>query len=179
MLFGRKEEFAIEAMVEPGLTAPSSVWGRMRIWCKGFPLGDFDNPHCGLPDDDLQVLGAKVQDLWHPSFEGLDDAGLFHHLDRLLFGCRNGEPFPDSRSLEECRADAHAFIRFGFLTNWGEMFDSTGKCFVVCSDGHRVKVLHQPESTTGCITFEFSVESIKTTCAQFGTWFSEQSTRLR
>lgn len=84
MLFGLKEAFAIEAMVEPDLVPSSAVWGRMRIWCKGTSFGDYDSSHCALPAEHLQELSAEVQDLRHLS------------LDGLLFGCRDGAPLQDA-----------------------------------------------------------------------------------
>ncbi len=66
MLFGQKHLFAIEAMVEPYLTQPSSVWGRMRIWCSGKPFGDYANEHCGLPAAHLQNLAHDLPSLWYP-----------------------------------------------------------------------------------------------------------------
>lgn len=179
MIFGNTKQFAIEAMVEPDLVPPSSVWGRLRIWCNDFPLGDFENTHCGLPANHLREFAAQVQDLWHPSFAGLDDATQFHHLDWLLFGCIGGESAFDTRSLEECETDANTFSRFSFLTNWGEMFDSTGKCFVVCLDEKTVTVLHRPLLTMDCISFTFPIDGVKTACAQFDAWFSTESARLR
>jgi hypothetical protein len=178
MLFGDKEAFAIEAMVESGLTPPSTVWGRMRIWCNNLPLGDYSNANCGLPAAHLQELCAEVQHLWHPSFDGLEDSDLFHHLDVLLFGCPTESPSVETHSPEECTTGAETLARFSFLTNWGEMFDTTGKCFVVCQDGKTVKIIHQPASAADCITFQFSTEAIQTACTQFGLWYSEQSTAL-
>jgi hypothetical protein len=42
-IFGDKNDFAIEAGVEPDLVPPSLLWGHMRIWCAGVPLGNIND----------------------------------------------------------------------------------------------------------------------------------------
>ena len=49
-LFGNRDDFAIEAGVEPHLNPPSAVWGHLCIWCRGIAIGDIENKHCGLYD---------------------------------------------------------------------------------------------------------------------------------
>jgi hypothetical protein len=179
MLFGLKEAFAIEAMVEPDLVPPSTVWGRMRIWCMGTSFGDYDGSHCGLPAEHLQELSAEVQDLWHASLDGLSDTEIFQRLDGLLFGYRDGAPLHDTRSLDDCHSDAHTYSRFSFLTNWEEMFNSTAKCFVVCPDRKTVKVIQQASPAAACKAFTFSATALQDACTQFGLWYADQSARLR
>lgn len=99
MLFGHKEDFAIEAMVEPDLIPPSSVWGRMCIWCEGTPLGDYLEEHCGLPSGHLEELARDLPTLWHKDFEGMSDANIFRYLDALLYGYRDGIEIADDCSL--------------------------------------------------------------------------------
>ena len=47
-LFGDREDFAIEAGVEPDGHTASTVWGHMCVWCRGVALGDIGDTHCGI-----------------------------------------------------------------------------------------------------------------------------------
>ena len=39
-VFGDRDDFAIEAGVEPDRHTAGTVWGHMCVWCRGVPLGD-------------------------------------------------------------------------------------------------------------------------------------------
>jgi hypothetical protein len=179
MIFGEKHDFAIEAMVEPNLVLPSSVWGRMRVWCVGVPLGDFSVPHSGLPISPFKSLCLALPDLWLPEFEGKREEELFNCLDAVLYGIKDGVEVVDDRTPEECDHDARAYWRFSFLTNWGEMFDRAGKSFIFCANGDGVNVLNRPIGSTQLQSFRTSVASIQTACQAFTTWFEQESIRLR
>lgn len=179
MIFGEKHDFAIEAMVEPNLVLPSSVWGRMRVWCAGVPLGDFAEPHCGLPSSPFKSLCLDLPELWDPEFERKSDEELFNHLDAVLYGFKDGVEVADERTLEECEDDARAYSRFSFLTNWGEMFDREGKSFIFCADGDSVNVLNRPIGSTQLRCLRTSAVSVQAACSEFMTWFEQELTKLR
>src|SRR5262245_40059927 len=124
MLFGSKQAFAIEAMVEPDLLAPSAVWGRMRIWCQSIPFGDYTEPHCALfpAYESFKSLQASLPHLWEPELSGLSDLQLLNRLDELLFGCHGDVEVPDNRTASQCGDDWKRYGKFSFLTNWGEQF---------------------------------------------------------
>lgn len=178
MLFGHKEDFAIEAMVEPDLIPPSSVWGRMRIWCEGTPLGDYSEQHSGLPSGHLEELSRDLLTLWHKDFEGMSDANIFRYLDALLYGYRDGIEIADDRSLLQSTEDAHIFGPFTFLTNWEEMFDQEGKAFILCPDAHRVKIIVQSLDQLTYRSLTTSAAAVQMACENFLSWFKEESVRL-
>lgn len=178
MLFGQKLRFAIEAMIEPGLNSPSSVWGRMRVWCNGKALGDYSKEQCGLPYIQFHALRDGLPMFWLREFDSLDDVSIFHRLDGAVFGCRNGIEVVDERTPAQYRDDALLYGRFLFLVNWGEMFDGEGKLFILCSDGTHVRVLHQPANSTGCNVLIATVTDVEGACDGFLSWFERQAAAL-
>ncbi|QGW80815.1 AadA family aminoglycoside 3''-O-nucleotidyltransferase [Variovorax paradoxus] len=178
MLFGRKDHFAIEAMVEPDLVVPSAAWGRMRVWASGFSIGDYANPRCGLPRDEFEQLAINLPALWNREFDGMADVELFDYLDRLLYGCRRGAELFDDRTLPQLSEDERLYGKFSFLINWGEMFDNSGKSFIFCPDGRTVKVLHQPLRSEQYISLEAPLEAVREACHKFVGWFDQQVLRL-
>lgn len=86
MLFGNPTDFAIEAMTEPHLSAPSALWGRMRVVCDKQIYGDYENPHCALYPAYCQFrwFRENVADLWDSSFNGLSNSELHDLLDHAI-----------------------------------------------------------------------------------------------
>ena len=179
MIFGEKHDFAIEAMVEPNLILPSSVWGRVRVWCAGVPLGDFSESHCGLRCSPFKSLCLDLPELWDPEFEGKSDEELFNHLDAVLYGFKDGFEVVDDRTPEECKDDDCAFWRFSFLTNWGEIFYREGKSFIFCADGDKVNVLNRPVGSTQLRSLRTSAASVRAACSEFMIWFEQELIKLR
>lgn len=178
MLFGHKEDFAIEAMVEPDLIPPSSVWGRTRIWCEGTPLGDYSKEHCGLPSEHLEELSRDLPTLWHKGFEGMSDADIFRYLDASLYGYRDGGEIDDDRNLMQSVQDDPKLGSFIFLTNWEEMFDREGKAFILCPDGKMVRIIVQSLDQLTYRSLTTSVVAVQMACESFSSWFKEESVRL-
>lgn len=179
MIFGKPDQFAIEAMVEPYLVAPSSVWGRMRVWCAGTPLGDYSSEHCGLPGAHFEELGHKVLTLWRGEFNGLSNDQIFDLLDFRLYGYVDGIEMPDDRTDVQVDQDAAAYGRFNFLNNWGEMFDQIGKAFILCPDGASTRVLYRPYGVAVCQAFEAPSTLVIDACSNFVEWHDANSVRLR
>lgn len=178
MLFGSKNEFAIEAMVEPDLMPPSSAWGRLRVWCAGFAIGDFDNSHCGLPVPHFKDLGPRARTLWRNEFEGLSDEQLFNLVDARYHGCVDGMELPDARSDAQLGEDSRTYGVFDFLTGWGEMFDRCGKTFIFCPDGVTVRMLHRPDDGRPVLALEASAAAVTDACRLLVTWFDSVSEQL-
>jgi hypothetical protein len=180
MLFGDTNHFAIEAMVEPGLSAPSSVWGRMRVWCQGQFLGDYSEEHCALyPAYRLfKRLDSNLPNLWKKEFNELSDAALFDLLDGLLFGYHGDVELDDNRTLEQCQIDAEAFGKFSFLTNWGEQFDRAGKSFIVCPEASTVNVLNRSSPSEGLVSLHAPVSSVQEAIHEFCGWFEQLQAQL-
>jgi hypothetical protein len=109
MLFGDPSDFAIEADVEPSLTPPSSVWGHMCIWCRGFALGRLEERYCALYHShcSFEWVATHLEELWTPELAAFDDAGKWNFLKSLLCGYQGdidlGEH--DRRTGDEIRAD--------------------------------------------------------------------------
>ena len=88
MLCGNPTDFAIEAMTEPNLWAPSAVWGRMPVVCDKQIYGDYENPHCALYPAYCQFrwFRENVIELWESSFNGLSNSELHDLLDHAFYG---------------------------------------------------------------------------------------------
>ena len=176
MLFGHKESFAIEAMNEPELKAPSPVWGRMRVWCNGKSVGNYLSEHCGLPFEDFKLLSSNLPAHWSSEFTLLTDEEIFHRLDAVVFGCWNGVELNLASTRDT--QDELTWNAFTFLTNWEEMFDGDGKLFILSPDGVKVKVLHQPLGSHGCVTRTTTVSAVRIACDEFITWYDSEAARL-
>lgn len=178
-LFGEREDFAIEAGVEPGLKPPSAVWGHMCIWCRGVPLGDIADQHCALYHSyrSFDWLVSRLDELWTPELAGLDDVAAWNLLDGLLYGYHGDVEVPDDRTLEQSRADAAAWGRFDFLTNWGEQFDGY-KAFILRQPGGPVRILSRrlPEQMGRGVLV--SPSGFRVAAGGFARWFEEESRRL-
>ena len=170
MFFGNTHSFAIQAIVEPDLVAPSAVWGRMSVFCAGLELGDFSERYCGLFSafHEFNALSRQLETLWHPSFEGKSDEEILDLLDRAIWG------YPgDARTSGQIQDDAAVFARFMFLTDWGEQFDGVRRNFIVSNSG-TTRVLGRsigPGTST-------SNTSIHTAVAGFASWYRQQEIAL-
>jgi len=179
-LFGDKADFAIEAGVEPDLTPPTAVWGHMRVWCRGIPLGDINDRHCALYDACCMFrwLARHIDELWAPEFAGLDDLAACNLLDGLLYGYHGDVEVHDDRTVEECKADWTAWGRFDFLTNRGEQFDGC-KAFLLRPPGGPVRILsHRFPAGLG-YSIDVSLSAFKEASNAFVRWYEEQESRLR
>lgn len=180
MLFGKIDTFAIEAMPEPHLQPPSQVWGRMRIWCEGCEIGDFEDPFCGLYTSYMgfHALRDRLSSLWLDEFEGLSDQELWNLLDGALYGYHGDIPLADERSLEEVQRDSARYEPFDFLTNWGEQFDQGGKSFIVYTPAGRVRILNRSLPPARGLALEASLVDVTEAIDGFTAWFEQESERL-
>lgn len=180
MKFGDTGDFAIEVELEPGLTPPSAVWGRMCVWCRGVTLGDLSEPSCGLWEAacEFRSLFGRLADLWDETLDGLDDRAATDLLDGLLYGHHGGVEIEDGRTMEQISRDAERFGKFDFLTNWGEQFDGY-KSFILCPPGGPVRILsrHLPRPMNGVavVTKEGFLGAVE----GFIRWFDNEEERLR
>jgi hypothetical protein len=167
MMFGNPEDFAIEVESDATDASPAStVWGHMRIWCRGVSFGDFKERHCGLSGTHqaLVRLSATLHELISKEFPGLDDSGVWHFLDQKLYR-------DDERTLSEVDRDAREYSRFDFLTNWGESFDDY-KGFVFCrDDGVHAVVMGPGAYELRCV--RVSQHGFRSAVAGFDAWCLE------
>jgi hypothetical protein len=168
-------------MSEDYLKAPSTVWGRLRLWCMGFPLGDIDEPHCGLGAlRGLEDISKNTEPLWLDEFDGLTDYELFELLDYKIYGVVCNEIKDDDRTDAEVKLDARKYDKFDFLTNWGEMFDHTGKCFIFKIANNKLKILHRPLGFgLSTISLYCSLDTYRKVTAEANAWFDNQAQGLR
>jgi hypothetical protein len=183
MLFGAIDSFAIEAFTEPDQVASSGVWGRMRIWCQGYAMGDISDPYCSLfgSYQGFANLEHFLPTLWRPQFERLSDQDIFNFLDGRLYGCHDNvvlEDDEDDRTSAECSQDWNEFGDFNFLNNWGEQFDRAGKSFVLCTPNGRVRVLHWLKPSNRVIALEARLDEVLGAIRSFLAWFEREAARL-
>ena len=187
--FGDPADFAIDVGVEPDLTPPSAVWGHMRVWCAGVPLGNFNDRYCALHPAyaGFRWLSANVGELWDDALAGLGDRELWGLLRGSLYGFHgNGISVPGpvvSPDDPQVGAAWARFERFGFLTNWGEQFDGY-PAFIICPPGaaesaagtcrivFRAGVAGEP---TGVTVSRAAVVSVS---EAFVEWFEGQEQRV-
>ncbi len=177
-VFGDKADFAIEAGVEPD-SHTHDLWGYMCVWCCGVPLGDLEERYCGLGFAYRQFVGLaeRLDSLWAPELEGLDDVAAWNFLDGLLYGYYGDVELADTRTLAELRRDAARWGRFDFLTNWGEQFDEY-KSFLLCPPGEVARVLSRRLPTHMGRGVSVSRQRLASAAIGFAAWFKSQSQRL-
>lgn len=180
MIFGSASSFAIEAMTEPDLQAPSPVWGRMRIWCQDIAIGDITNPYCGLYGSYLgfRELRTALPSLWLPEFADLSDWQIWNRLNEALYGYHGNVPAEDSRSNEDLLRDLRTYRKFDFLTNWGEQFDNGGKSFIVCTPEQQVRILNRKLPKECGLSVHTSVFAVARATKEFLGWFEHEAERL-
>jgi hypothetical protein len=179
-MFGDPSDFAIEAGVEPDLVAPSSVWGHMRIWCGGFPLGDIEDRHCALYPSYLALRWRRdhLEELWEQELDGLDDLATWNFLDGALYGYHGDVEIVDDRSLDDLRRDSQRLGKFNFLTNWGEQFDGGYKSFLVCPPGMPCRVFCRAFPPSVGLGVNVSRVAFERASKAFAEWFELQEQRL-
>jgi hypothetical protein len=180
MLFGTKELFAIEAMSEPELQAPSAVWGRMRVWCEGWSIGNYEEPFCALYPAycGFKDLARTLPDLWCQELEGLADFELWNHFDGLLYGFHGDIELQDDRTLEQYQHDSVKWGDYNFLTNWGEQFDNGGKSFILCKPYSVVCILNRSLPSERGICRRAPLKEVLNATHEFIEWFKSESLRL-
>lgn len=144
MLFGMKEDFAIECFHEPDYPNDHGwVFGRMCVWAGGVELGDISEPACMLnvTEGHFQDCLGQLDALIDGSVNDLADEVAFRFLDAALY-------VDDDRTNQQVDADALRYSRFNFLINWGESFDGI-KAFLLKS-GEHFRILYRLScDTTG------------------------------
>lgn len=178
-VFGDRADFAIEAGVEPEGHTAGTVWGHMCVWCRGVPLGDLTDRHCGLwhSYSAFAWLAENHTTLWADELVGLDDLAAWNFLDGLLYGYHGDVEVKDDRTLAEVRRDAATWGRFNFLTNWGEQFDGY-KSFLLCPPGDHLRVLSRRLPAEMGRGVSVTKKGFAEAATGFVRWFKAESRRL-
>jgi hypothetical protein len=163
--FGHPAHFAIEVDTDATDTSPrATVWGHMRVWLGGTPIGRFEEKHCGLsgPLQDLDTLASQLDFLWDDRLSGLSDRDTHSYLLRALY---SNDP---KRSDEDVRLACREFSRFVFLTNSSECFDGyNGFMFRRPSEDPVVVVTTADESL---VRASVRPEAFAASVREFGLW---------
>lgn len=180
MIFGTIDTFAIEAITEPGLIAPSAVWGRMRVWCQAVCIGDLSNEYCALYSSykGFSHLVKNIDSLWDSEFDGMSDEAILHLLDGRLYSAHGDITIDESRTLEEFQRDYAWYSRFNFLTNWGEQFDLSGKTFIFCAADGSVTILNRNILGPSKSSLRTSAGRVRKSASDFLKWFESETRRL-
>jgi hypothetical protein len=172
MLFGTKDSFGIEAETEVNLMPPSTVWGRMRVWCQNESFGDFGNPYNALhpaAESFRSALHAHP-DLWDPAFDGLDDAEIFQKFNQAIYtGVDSGG--------EEIPHLADRYWKFDFLTNSGENFDPLKGFLAFDPTGETLFIVEDGNDAVTC--FRFPQACFVRAATDFVAWFDSEAERLQ
>lgn len=178
MLFGNREEFAIEAVLEMdpqyGCVQSANLAGRFCLWIGGAAVGRIEEPSCwfGAFREHLGEHARSIQDHWEASFESLTPEQIFDHLDRLLYAAHRGECLdPD-----ELECEAGELWRFNFLTNVSEVFDGWKAFLIFHAKADEVLALVRHEGAP--LSYTFSREALQTAVAAFNSWLVVEERRL-
>jgi hypothetical protein len=169
MLFGQRDEFAIECYHEPISNEAGHVFGRICVWAKNVRLGNINEPACilGVLQSCFSEFLSELPHLQDPEIDNLDDTEAFEFLNRMIYG-------DDARTLEQLQADARRYSKFVFLTNWSEAFDGTNAFLLRSPDGFRILFrLHNDQRGSASVTKTGLVSAIQ----QFLNWMVAESPR--
>jgi hypothetical protein len=180
-MFGDPTDFAIEAGIEPHLVTPSAVWGHMRVWCAGNPLGQIGDRHCALYPSfrEFDRMSRHLKDLWDDDLHGLDDRAMWDLLDGALYGYNGDVETEDSRSIEDLSRDAGRFGKFNFLTNWGEQFDGGYKSFLVSPPNLPLRILSRAFPKSVGLGVNVSRAGFTRASRAFVDWFKSNEQLLQ
>ena len=171
MLFGHKNEFAIEAVHECLGEDDTHVFGSMCLWVGGEMLGDLAEPSCmlGVTAGFFDSILGRISDLSSQEFSGLSDFDVYSKLDAAIYA-------DDARTTAQVAADSKKYFKFDFLTNGGESFDNS-KSFIVV-DGGFVRVLFYSFSVDRFFSHSVSIFEFKTCINQFLAWYDSTRSKL-
>ena len=133
MIFGDPKRLAIEAELEPDLSARfmgNEPLGRIRAWVDSLPFGNWEDPSCpfGGLEEELQKKGDMRYVAWQPSLEPKTPIERFQILDDLLYD-------PDLADRISSTLDLSSIF-----TNTVECFDGT-KAFALTPSEGLVQIL--------------------------------------
>jgi len=173
MIFGDSKSFAIEAIVEPQLVAPSEVWGRMQLIVCSHSFGDINNEHCGLYGAycGFKALMSHRTQLWHGSFDGLDDKQIHDIVRHAIYG-------DDTRTADQIQQDLQNYRMFDFLTNWGELFDQHPSVIFQRHETQTTIVNVNKRSDRETLSLSFDTRTFRSATMEFLAWFDSVAERL-
>jgi hypothetical protein len=183
VIFGNKDQFAIEAFVETGPefgpVQGHSVVGRICVWLNGVRVGRLEEPACwlGPPCSDLVNLTTNLESLWDDSFQGLTPEAIFDRLDRDYFGALRHRLLDDSDDRVPAHLEVAEAWRFTFLINSSEAFDGW-KGFLVRPTSAALMGLVLARDSQDVAVSHFQTDTFCQAVLDFSRWLRAQERRL-
>ena len=104
-----------------------------------------------LPNNDLV---KNIDELYESDFTNLEPGECYRRVDESIYGKYVDDELVDS----EFEQFSDKYSKHDFLTNWGEMFDSTIKPFIFRQEKDHM-IVFQPDPWSGKVkTYRCSVE---------------------
>jgi hypothetical protein len=169
MLFGRRDDFAIECYHDPIPNETGLVFGRICVWANNIPLGNIHESGCilGAVASCFSQCLSELPSLYDSAVDDLSNEAAFDFLDRAIYG-------DDARTIERIENDARRYSRFVFLTNWSEAFDGTNAFLLYGPSGLRIVFrLRTDERGSAAITESGLVDAIE----KFLHWVAAETPR--
>lgn len=169
MLFGKREDFAIECYHDPISNETGHVFGRICVWANNIQLGNINEPACilGVLENFFSECLSELSSLSDAAVDSLSDDDAFEFLNQAIYG-------NDARTLEQIKIDARRYSKFVFLTNWSEAFDGTNAFLLGSPTGFRIIFrLRNDERGSASITRSGLINAIE----QFLRWMVAETPR--
>jgi hypothetical protein len=169
MLFGQRNDFAVEAHHEQILNANGCVFGRVCVWAKDLALGNIEEPACilGSVQGAFEHLLLTIESLHDPSLDSLGDREAFDLLNVAIYG-------EDSRTAERIAIDSKRYSKFVFLTNWGEAFDGTNAFLLKAPNGFRILYQLKNDIRGSALVSHLG---LRNAAQSFVKWVSDEASR--
>jgi hypothetical protein len=169
MLFGQREDFAIECYHDPIPNEAGRVFGRICVWANNIQIGTTNEPACilGTLQSCFSKCLSELPSLWDAEVDNLSDDDAFEFLNRAIYS-------DDARTSEQIEMDARRYSKFVFLTNWSEAFDGTNAFLLRSPTGFRILFrLRNDEHGSASIARSGLVSAIE----QFLRWIAAETPR--
>ena len=170
MKFGNRNNFSIDVAVDDVPEMPNGMWGRLRLWVKEIPIGNFDEPMCGLATTHMgfsRLLKNKGI-LWRDEFAELSPTELWNLLDGTLYG------YHMDAKVHHMKYDYNSeYSKFDIITGWGEMFDQDprSKGFIFEHPSGVVRILTPDAARKSVETYNVNKIEFYKCVSEFCEWF--------
>jgi len=172
MIFGDKDEYAIEVYHEPLDNNSFYMTGRMCLHFYGEPFGDINYAgYVGSFCVTYRCLLEKINDLESIkyNFDLETDVNIFDFLNVKLYMA------DDETTYEQIVIDDKKYRKYDFLTNGGEMFDGTIS-FIYLDNNEKIHILYQIHyKNDEIICIQLDKETFINVTKEFIKWYESTS----
>ena len=167
MIFGNKENFAIECYDDLVDTDKKWVFGRMCLWCTSNALGDITEPSCMLnvTEGSLSKFISEKDNLDSAELNELNDEEAYSFLNKKLYGA------DEETSIEQITYDAKKYFKYDFLTNGGESFDGFQSYIIKNNDTFRILFRNSIDDLFFC---NVEAKKVNNAIESFLKWIEEK-----